>query len=101
MKNCPYCNAELFRYAGSGQIVRDTFECGTYLAVSGAWIQGKECTARTEETQDFELLEVKRFRRALALTICESKLCFTCDTDAEHCQEVREEMERRLADAGA
>lgn len=55
----------------------------------------------TTQHTDFELLEVKRFRRALALTICESKLCFTCDTDAEHCQEVREEMERRLADAGA
>lgn len=54
----------------------------------------------TTQHTDFELLEVKRFRRALALTICESKLCFTCDTDAEHCQEVREEMERRLADAG-
>lgn len=50
--------------------------------------------------------EVKRLRmclahhrRILAMTICESKLCFTCDTDAEHCKEVREEMQRRFADA--
>ena len=52
----------------------------------------------TKET-DFELLEVKRFRRALALTICEHTLCFECHTDAEHCEEVREEMQRRLKDA--
>lgn len=53
----------------------------------------------TAQHTDFELLEVKRFRRALALMICESILCLDCDTDAEHCQEVRAEMERRLADA--
>jgi len=53
---------------------------------------------KTQDT-DFELLEVKRFRRALALTICEHQLCFECHTDAEHCEEVREEMQRRLKDA--
>lgn len=96
MKNCPYCNAELFRYAGSGQVIRDTFECGTYLAVSGAWIQGKECTARTEETQDL----LNRAMKALAIIICEHTECHECSQDAEHCEEVREEMQRRLADAG-
>lgn len=54
---------------------------------------------KTQDT-DFELLEVKRFRRALALTICEHQLCFECHTDAEHCEIVKQEMEARLKDAG-
>lgn len=49
--------------------------------------------------QDFEFQEVKTVKKALAFLICESRECRLCDSDYEHCESVKSEMEWRIKDA--
>lgn len=52
-----------------------------------------------ESTKDFEFQEVKVVKKALALLICESRECRLCDSDYEHCDSVKSELEWRIENA--
>ncbi len=54
---------------------------------------------QAQMAQDFEFQEVKTVKKALAFLICESRECRLCDSDYEHCESVKSEMEWRIKDA--